>query len=54
MNLLADALGITARTALALVLALGLVALAIYAAADSVAKRYKPEGRNRVHEAAQR
>ena len=54
MNLIADALAITVRTALALVLALGLVALAVYAAVDSVAKRNKPEGRDRVHETAQR
>jgi hypothetical protein len=54
VNLIADALAITVRTALALVLALGLVALAVYAAADLVAKRYKPEGRDRVHEATQR
>ena len=54
MNLIADALFLTARTVLALVLALGLVALAVYAAADSVAKRNKPEGRDRVHETTQR
>jgi len=54
VSIIADALFITARTVIALVLALGLVALAIYAAADLVAKRHKPEGRDRVHEATQR
>lgn len=38
MNLIADALVITVRTALALVLALGLVALAVYAAADGLGR----------------
>jgi hypothetical protein len=36
VNLLADALGFLARTALALVIALGLVALALYAARERV------------------
>jgi hypothetical protein len=38
MNTVADALGILVRTALSLILALALVALAVYAATEHVAR----------------
>jgi NAD/NADP transhydrogenase alpha subunit len=43
VNLIADAFAITVRTALALVLALGLVALAVYAAADRIGQIFNRE-----------
>ena len=64
MSTVADALVILARAALALILALGLVALAVYAAGAQLghlasrrnlgADRLKAEGGDRVHETAQR
>jgi len=59
MNTVADALGILIRTALSLILALALVALAVYAATEHVGRvlgpdRLKSKSGDRVHETAQR
>jgi hypothetical protein len=59
MNNVADALGVLIRTALSLILALALVALAVYAATEHVGRvlgpdRLKSKSGDRMHEAAQR
>jgi hypothetical protein len=59
MNAVADGLAILVRAALSLILALALVALAVYAATEHVGRvlgpdRLKSKSGDRMHEAAQR